>query len=200
MDLDRTGLLALLDRYARRFPEEGDTVERIRDLLETRERAYHRDCFDPGHITTSAWIVSQESGAALFTHHRKLGRWLQLGGHTDGETDVVASALREAEEESGLVGFRVLPHLGGPEILDIDVHVIPARGDEPAHEHHDIRFLLDVSEKQPISAQEAESLDVRWFTSDEIAAGFDEESVLRMGRKAADWLGRSPVGPASQDR
>ena len=99
-----------------------------------------------------------------------------------------------------MAGFRALPLVGGPEILDVDVHEIPARNDEPAHEHHDIRFLLDVSEKQPISAQEAESLDVRWFTSDEITAGFDEESVLRMGRKAADWLGRSPVGPASQDR
>ncbi len=197
--MDRAGLIDLLDRYESRFPDERPTADRIRDLLRSRERAYHRDCFDPGHITTSAWIVSQESGAALFTHHRKLGRWLQLGGHTDGETDVIASAIREAEEESGLSRFRALPRDGGPEILDIDVHVIPARGHEPAHEHHDVRFLLEVSEKQPISAQEAESLAVRWFTRDEIDLRFDEESVLRMGRKAAAWLARAPADPARSE-
>ena len=193
--MDREGLLELLDRYARRHPDEGATVDRIRALLETRDRAYHRDCFEPGHITSSAWIVSRESGSALLTHHRKLERWLQLGGHTDGETDVVASAIREAEEESGLARFAALPRGGPPEILDVDVHVIPARGDEPAHEHHDVRFLLEVSEKQPISAQVAESLDVRWFAPAEIAGRTDEESVLRMARKAAVWLARSPVGP-----
>ena len=195
--MDRETLLALLDRYEVRHPDERGTVDRIRDLLRTRERAYHRDCFAPGHITTSAWIVSQETGAALFTHHRKLGRWLQLGGHTDGDTDVVASAIREAEEESGLSRFRALPWDAGPEILDVDVHVIPARGREPAHEHHDIRFLLEVSEKQPIAASEAESLAVRWFTPEEVGARFDEESILRMGRKAADWLARRPVSPRS---
>ena len=194
--MDRDGLLELLRRYARRHPDEGSTIDRVVDLLHTRERAYHRDCFDPGHITTSAWIVSKESGAALFTHHRKLGRWLQLGGHADGETDVVAGAVREAEEESGLTGFRVLGHETGPEILDVDVHRIPARSDEPAHEHHDIRFLLQVSEEQPISTQEAESLAVRWFQPEQIAVRFHEESVLRMGRKAAEWLAREPVGPS----
>ena len=140
--------------------------------------------------------MSRESGAALFTHHRKLERWLQLGGHADGETDVLVSALREAEEESGLSGFHALPRLGGPEILDVDVHVIPARKDEPAHEHHDIRFLLEVSENQPIARAERESNEIRWFTPEEVVARFDEESILRMARKTADWGQRMPVGPA----
>ena len=195
--MDREGLLELLRRYARRHPDELATVDRIVDLLRTRDRAYHRDCFDPGHITTSAWIVSKESSAALFTHHRKLGRWLQLGGHADGDTDLVAGAIREAEEESGLAQFRVLGQEAGREILDVDVHVIPARGNEPAHEHHDIRFLLEVSEEQPISAQQAESHAVRWFRVDEIESQFEEDSVLRMARKAAEWLAREPAGPGT---
>jgi 8-oxo-dGTP pyrophosphatase MutT (NUDIX family) len=193
--MDRAELLDLLDGYAVRHPDEGATVDRIRALLRERERAYHRDCFSPGHITASAWIVSRESGAALFTHHRKLGRWLQLGGHTDGSTDVLASAIREAEEESGLRGFRAMPIEERPAILDVDVHLIPARGSEPAHEHHDVRFLLEVSERQAIVRQEQESHAVRWLPPDEVKSRFDEESVLRMARKAAAWLARDPVGP-----
>lgn len=194
--MDRDSLGRLLDRYEARHADERATTDRVRALLEARPDAYHRDCFEPGHITSSAWIVSRETGAALFTHHRKLGRWLQLGGHADGETDVLASALREAEEESGLRGFRPLPGEGMPEILDVDVHRIPARKNEPAHEHHDIRFLLEVSDDQPIAHQVEESKGVRWFAADEVASVFDEESILRMARKAADWLARRPVGPA----
>ena len=197
--MNRQDLLELLDRYESRHPDETEPLGRIRKLLAERERAFHRDCFEPGHITSSAWIVSRETGAALLTHHRKLERWLQLGGHADGEIDVLASALREAEEESGLVGFQSLPERGGPEILDIDVHVIPARKDEPAHEHHDIRFLLEVSDAQQIARQVEESKEVRWFTKDELVERIDEESVLRMERKAAIWLSRQPVGPERDD-
>ncbi|MCR9097899.1 MAG: NUDIX hydrolase [bacterium] len=194
--MDREALVGLLDRYEKRHPDERDTLDRIRALLGARDDAFERTCFEPGHITSSAWIVSRESGAALFTHHRKLERWLQLGGHADGETDVLASALREAEEESGLEGFRALPAIGGPEILDVDVHEIPARKHEPAHEHHDIRFLLEVSDAQPIVRADRESKEIRWFAPEEVAARFDEESILRMARKAAEWAARLPVGPS----
>lgn len=193
--MDRTGLIRLLDRYQNRHSDELDTIGRVRQLLAERERAFHRDCFDPGHITSSAWIVSRESGAALLTHHRKLDRWLQLGGHADGQTDVLVSALREAEEESGLRGFESLPVAAGPEILDVDVHEIPARGKEPAHEHHDIRFLLRVSDNQSIARQIEESKEIRWFPSHGIETRFDEESLARMARKAALWLSRDPIGP-----
>ncbi len=193
--MSRADLIRLLDRYEDRHPEERRTLDRIRWLLAERERAFHRDCFDPGHITSSAWIVSHETGAALLTHHRKLERWLQLGGHVDGETDVLASALREAEEESGLRGFESLPVAGSPVILDVDVHEIPARGDEPAHEHHDIRFLLRVSEEQPIERQVRESKEIRWFPAAGLTERFDEESLARMARKAAIWLEQDPLGP-----
>lgn len=192
--MDRFSLLALIDRYERRHGDEKDTIERIRQLVSAQPRCFDRDCL-PGHITASAWIVSRESGSVLLTHHRKLDRWLQLGGHSDGESDVLAAALREAEEESGLTAFEPLPVAGGPLILDVDVHLIPARGSEPAHEHHDIRFLLRVSEAQPIRRQAAESKSVRWFPGREIAARFPEESLARMARKAASWLAREPIGP-----
>ncbi|HIF91659.1 MAG: NUDIX hydrolase [Myxococcales bacterium] len=192
--MNRSDLVNLLDRYHSRHPEETATLDRLRGLLANFDRCFHRDCF-PGHITSSAWIVSRESGAVLLTHHRKLGRWLQLGGHADGEVDVLASALREAEEESGLRDFRSLPENGSPEILDLDVHDIPAHGADPTHQHHDIRFLLEVSDQQPILHQESESKEVRWFPKRDVANLFYEESLLRMARKASDWLSRAPVGP-----
>jgi 8-oxo-dGTP pyrophosphatase MutT (NUDIX family) len=149
----------------------------------------------PGHLTASAWIVSRESRSVLLTHHRKLDRWLQLGGHTDGETDVLSAALREAREESGLVDFVTFPPGGGGEILDVDVHEIPARGDEPRHEHHDVRFLFEASESVPIRRQEVESKAMRWFRIEELGDTLAEESLARMARKANGWLERFPIGP-----
>lgn len=192
--MDRADLIELLNRYQGRHPDEIATIDRIRKLLTDYERCFFRDCY-PGHITSSAWIVSRESGAVLLTHHRKLDRWLQLGGHADGETDVLASALREAEEESGLRDFLAIPRTGACEILDLDVHDIPARAPEPLHQHYDIRFLFEVSEAQVIRHQENESKQVCWFSGNGIEARFDEESLLRMARKATAWLSRSPAGP-----
>jgi 8-oxo-dGTP pyrophosphatase MutT (NUDIX family) len=192
--MDRADLVRLLDRYRDRHPDEFETIDRIRRLLRDYEHCFHRDCF-PGHITSSAWIVSRESGDVLLTHHRKLERWLQLGGHTEGEPDVLSSAVREAEEESGLRIFQAIPRTGPCEILDVDVHDIPARGSEPLHQHHDIRFLLEVSEAQTIRHQEAESKQVSWFSEAQTETRLDEESLLRMARKASDWLSRSPAGP-----
>ena len=192
--MDRADLVRQLDRYRDRHPDEFETIDRIQGLLRDYEHCFRRDCF-PGHITSSAWIVSRESGAVLLTHHRKLERWLQLGGHTDGEADVLLSAVREAEEESGLRNFQAIPRTGPCEILDVDVHDIPARGSEPLHQHHDIRFLLEVSEAQTIRHQEAESKQVSWFSEVQTETRLDEESLMRMARKASDWLSRSPAGP-----
>lgn len=194
--MERAEISRELERYATRHPEERSTIDRVLELVARRSDCFSRDCFAPGHLTASAWIVSRESRSVLLTHHRKLDRWLQLGGHADGETDLLAVALREAREESGLEDLRVLPAEGRLEILDVDVHVIPARGREPGHEHHDVRFLLEASELQPIRRQESESKAMSWFRGERLEAVLEEESLARMARKAARWLARSPVGPS----
>ncbi|HEX4414571.1 MAG TPA: NUDIX hydrolase [Lacipirellulaceae bacterium] len=185
----RWPLRAMLAQYRETFPGEADVVDRICEFVDAHADCYERSC-RPGHITAAAWILSSDRQRALLTHHRKLDRWLQLGGHADGQWQVEEVALREAREESGLKQFRIVPIHGVLMPFDLDVHEIPARYDsagvliEDAHEHHDIRFLL-------IAAEEAykvsdESHDLRWCTPAEVRQLTDEESVLRMLHKALE--------------
>lgn len=185
--MHRRPLLELLDRYREKHPGEGACIDRIVDLVADHQNCFERDCL-PGHITASSWIVSHDFEHCLLTHHRKLDRWLQLGGHADGENDVLETALREAREESGMERFEVMGNGSVP--LDVDVHVIPPHGHEPAHEHHDIRFLLVAASDQPLRIS-SESHDLRWFRRQEMPSLLTEESVLRLERKAAVWLARN---------
>ncbi|HTW83028.1 MAG TPA: NUDIX hydrolase [Candidatus Sulfotelmatobacter sp.] len=133
-----------------------------------------------GHVTASAWIVDPRRTRTLLTHHRKLGKWLQLGGHVDGESDLRRAARREATEESGLADLRFA--LAG--IYDVDVHAIPARGAEPAHEHFDVRFAFEADPAAPLIVS-AESKDLAWVPLDALARYGVDESVLRLARKTA---------------
>lgn len=140
------------------------------------------DCFERsleiGHVTGAAWIVNPERTHALLTHHRKLGLWLQLGGHCDGEADTYAVALREAMEESGLRSLRSI----SPAIFDVDVHRIPARADEPEHYHYDVRYLFEADEREELVLSD-ESLALAWVPVDELGERGVDESVLRLARK-----------------
>lgn len=192
--MHRRPLLQLLARYEAAYPNEVEMTARIRSLVETEPRCFERDCYVPGHITASCWILHPDNERVLLTHHRKLGRWLQLGGHAEGESEVQRVALREAREESGMSDFAPIPVGDASGLFDLDVHLIPARVGEPAHEHHDVRFLLRASPAQALVRSE-ESIDLRWFWPDELAALDLDESVLRLRRKADRWL--SSAGAAS---
>lgn len=183
--MHRQPLIDMLARYERAYPGEAACAQRIRSLVETHADCFERTCL-PGHITASAWIVSHDHSHFLLTHHRKLGRWLQLGGHADGDSDLHGVALREAREESGMQEFEFI----GDRPLDIDVHLIPARGSEPAHEHHDVRFLLVAARDQELQISE-ESIDLRWFPCVDLEQVVRDESTLRMGRKTAASLSGS---------
>jgi 8-oxo-dGTP pyrophosphatase MutT (NUDIX family) len=177
----RKPLLDLLARYRAGHPEEAACVERVRALVEGHPDCFERTCL-PGHVTASAWVLSPGRERFLLVHHRKLGRWLQPGGHADGETDVAAVALREAREETGLERLAFWPDPGEPLPIDLDVHRIPARDAEPEHEHHDVRFLL-VAEGSKRARASAESLGVCWLAMDALERLDLDESLLRMGRK-----------------
>ena len=178
--MHRQPLLNLLEQYARRWPEETPVVERFRELVNAHETCFERDCW-AGHITGSAWLVNPAGSHVLLTHHRKLERWLQLGGHSDGEANTLLAAQREAEEESGLNVVVI-----DPIPLDLDVHMIPARKSDPDHYHFDVRFAFRSVGSEDFAVSE-ESLDLAWVPIADLSAYTDEESVLRMARK---WLAR----------
>ncbi|MEW6279752.1 MAG: NUDIX hydrolase [Candidatus Eremiobacterota bacterium] len=158
-------------------------------VLERFERFLHSspDCFErshpPGHFTGSALVFCPSTGRLLLTLHRKLERWLQLGGHADGCPRLDQVALTEAREESGLELLRFFPYeesLGqpGPLPFDLDVHRIPARPGEPEHLHYDVRFLVQADSRQTLRPTD-ESRDLRWFTPDEARRITRESSMHR---------------------
>jgi len=138
------------------------------------------------HFTGSA-VVTDGRRVAL-VHHRKLGRWLQPGGHVDEADgdDLLATALREAREETGCP---VAPHPTAPRPLDVDVHPIPSRGTEPAHLHLDVRFLVLTEQPEALRVDPAESRGVRWFEFDEALHGAGTPEMKRLLSKARAVLG-----------
>jgi len=179
--MHRQPLLALLRRYEAEHPDELACVSRITSLVTASPHCFERSCM-PGHITASVWIASADRSRFLLTHHKKLNRWLQLGGHADGDPDVRAVALREAREESGMEEFDFVPGQA-PSLIDVDVHRIPAFGSDPAHNHHDLRFLLIAKPDQCIEVSD-ESHDVAWFELTRLEELITEPSLLRLARKS----------------
>ncbi|HEV8019945.1 MAG TPA: NUDIX hydrolase [Candidatus Lustribacter sp.] len=152
--------------------------ERLVAFLETHgARAFDRSTA-PGHVTASAWIVDPGRTQTVLLHHRKLARWLQLGGHVDGDPDVRGAALREAREESGLRTLRFVLD----DVYDIDVHRIPARGSEPEHDHYDLRFALEADPREPLRGN-AESHAVRWIALSDLESYAIDDSVRRLAAK-----------------
>lgn len=151
--------------------------DRFLKLLESPD-AFERTHL-PGHITGSAFIVSEDFSHTLLVHHAKLNRWLQPGGHADGDTNVTRVALREAKEETGLSNLTLV----ATEIFDLDIHTIPERKDFPQHDHYDVRYLFTGSMQDKITVSE-ESHDVKWVALDELERYNGENSVLRLKEKA----------------
>ena len=170
-------LLELLAAHAPYDDDERRALARVTHFVRSYPDCFERSRMD-GHVTGSAWVTSPRGDRVVLVHHAKLHRWLQPGGHADGESDVARVALREAEEETGLRSIV----LASPAIYDVDVHEIPERKSEPRHFHYDVRFrfFADPDEAPIVSA---ESHDVRWLGVDELAASSPERSVERMVEK-----------------
>ena len=158
-------LEALLGRHRAADAAEGRSVKRVLQLLRTTSSPFWRGQYHPGHLTASAVVTDAERARVLLIFHAKLQRWLQPGGHFEpGDVQPVDAAAREVREETGLA-----PAWPGalPRLLDVDVHAIPARPDEPAHYHYDLRYLL-VASGEPQAGEGTTS--ARWFARAEADA------------------------------
>ena len=181
--------LALLEEHGRLSlgAEEAYSVAKTCAFVRAHPDCLLRTCLT-GHLTGSAWILSPDREKVLLTHHQKLEKWLQLGGHADGDGDLLEVALREAREESGLASFAILSR----SLFDVDRHWIPARRNEPGHWHHDLRFAFEADPLEPLTVS-SESKDLAWVRVSEVTALNPEESMARMVRKT-QGLARGMTG------
>ena len=175
--MHRNKLLTLLKNHHPTDPQEILFTEQITDFVNENP-----DCFERillvGHVTGSAWVIDKSRQFTLLTHHRKLDKWFQTGGHCDGDADVLNVALNEAHEETGLTDIQII----NPNIFDIDIHQIPERKGVPAHLHYDVRFLFEADKNEPLSIS-SESTDLAWIALLEVANLDDSESIMRMVNK-----------------
>lgn len=185
-----TSLRVRLERHVPADAKEAGDLAEMLAFLDRHPDPFDRDILE-GHFTGSAVVVSATGDRVLLLHHRKLDRWLQPGGHAEpGEREGAMVALREAREETGIEGL--ILHPAAPRPLDVDVHPIPARGDEPAHRHLDLRYLV-VAPRAGMPRPAAEEVRaLRWFTWEELSA-VDLDPGLRRALRAARAFTSTPL-------
>ncbi|HLV19559.1 MAG TPA: NUDIX domain-containing protein [Polyangiaceae bacterium] len=171
-------LRRLLIEHRPALPNEQAFAVRMRALVTGSAAPLSRHQFEPGHFTASAFVLSPDARSLLLIHHKKLGLWLQPGGHLEpADPDAPSAARREVAEEVGLDDLDLL--VDG--LFDIDIHQIPAYGAEPAHEHFDLRFLFKARSLAHRAGSDV--LGARWVRLQDVARIQSDESVLRAVRK-----------------
>lgn len=175
--MHRTPLKNLLQDYCARYPEETEVVDQYLEFVNSHDNCFSRKQLN-GHVTGSGWVVNRAGTHVLLTHHRKLNIWIQLGGHADGQTDVLSVARREATEESGINTLITLSE----SIFNIDIHSIPERGHEPTHWHYDATFAFQTTESDEFVVSD-ESHALEWVDIAGMSYKTKEKSMLRMAKK-----------------
>ena len=169
-------LRSLLVAHQPSDDREAGYLEAMLALLDSSGDALSRFRFDPGHFTSSGFVVSPDRRSLLLVHHAKLGKWLQPGGHIETDDfDLEAAARREVLEETRLDD---LDFLG---LLDLDIHRFPERSDEPAHDHLDVRYGF-AAKSSEVAAGDG-TTGAGWFPLSEVAAWEDRQSLSRPARK-----------------
>lgn len=167
-----------LRTYGARWPDEAETLHSFIGFIESDPCCFERSNAY-GHVTGSAWLVDPTGNLVLLTHHKKLNVWIQLGGHADGESNILSVAIREAKEESGIHSIDAV----SLEIFDLDILTVPRAGAMSAHLHFDIRYALQAQHTN--HSKSDESHDLVWVDVTKIDAYTSEVSMLRMAQK---WL------------
>ena len=172
--MHRNNLLTLLKNHNPTDLQEVIFTKQITEFVHENPDCFERSLLI-GHVTGSAWIVDKSRQFTLLTHHRKLDKWFQTGGHCDGDSDVLNVAMKEAMEETGLTDIQAI----SPNIFDIDIHEIPERKGVPTHLHYDVRFLLEADMNEPLIIS-SESSDLAWIELSKVSQLNDSQSIMRM--------------------
>ena len=177
--MHRQELLNFLINHHTRFMDEAGYVQRAISYVEQHEDCFYRELW-PIHVTGSAWVTSPDRNHVLMMHHKKHDQWFQPGGHADGDADIVRVALRETSEETGIDLSEI--KLLDMNVFDVDIHSIPAMGNEPQHYHIDIRFLVEIDDSIDVPGND-ESHQVLWVSLYEVARYNNNRSTYRMLEK-----------------
>ena len=173
----REWLLRRLALYTPFDDREGELRAEMQRFVGEHADPFRRELVQ-GHVTGSAWVVDPGREHVLLVWHRKLGKWLQPGGHIEGDPSVLESARREAREETGVEDIRSLSE----DIFDLDIHPIPATPKEPAHLHYDVRFLFE-ADRDETPVVSPESREVAWIRLEDAGRFNSDESMRRMMAK-----------------
>ncbi len=152
------------------------------DFVDTHPDALLRSCVT-GHLTGSAFVINHSGSHALLLLHTKLGKWLQPGGHADGDGNLVHVAWREATEETGIAGLAVMA-----EPLDLDIHEVRPPH-ESAHDHLDVRFVI-VAPPDAVAVTNHESREMRWVARDDLTSVTHEVGLHRLANASFGWADR----------
>lgn len=177
--MKRSAFIKILQNYSPVEPEEVQFKQKMLSFIEANSHCFERS-LEIGHVTASSFLLNKDHSKALLMHHAKLDQWFQLGGHCDGDPDVLAVAIKEAQEESGIVQISPIRKT----IFDIDIHLIPTNKKEKEHYHYDVRFLLQVTSDEKV-VQNSESKELRWVEKSLDTLPTQNISVVRMFKK---WI------------
>lgn len=176
--MHRQELLQLLEEHSTCFMDEAAFVRRAIRFIVAYPECFERSTL-PAHVTGSAWVIDHKRDCTLLLHHRKHEQWFQPGGHADGDGDIRRVALREASEETGLDPAHL--QLVEDRIFDVDIHTVSVPG-QPAHEHIDIRFLVEVDSRLTIPGNH-ESNAILWVPLHAVVEFNNSRSTYRMIEK-----------------
>ena len=172
--MHRNSIIGLLNQYSPEIDVELTFKYQFLDFISKNENCFLRENLQ-GHLTASAFVLNKAKTKTLLLHHAKLNRWLQPGGHADGDSDLAAVALKETQEETGLKNLELIDY----KIFDIDIHTIPQRKDVPEHLHYDVRFLIIAQENEAFTVSH-ESTALAWIPLGEVVNYCNDASILRM--------------------
>ncbi len=167
-------ILSQIENYIPSSPQEAADKALILQCLAEREDLFFRECL-PAHMTASAWVVNPARTKVLMVYHNLYNSWSWMGGHADGERDLLSVALREVREESGIQRVQPLSEsIYSLESLTVDGHI--KRGQYvPSHLHLNVTYLLQADEDQPLREKPDENRGVAWFGLDEAIQASSEE-------------------------